>query len=61
MPEVTRVGLDKHTGHASPTPGAFHQTSYATGSPDVNVNGAKVVRVDDTTSLETLQQQEVVL
>lgn len=50
MPEVTRVGLDKHTGHASPTPGAFHQTSYATGSPDVNVNGAKVVRVDDTTS-----------
>ena len=49
MPEVTRVGLDKHTGHASPTPGAFHQTSYATGSPDVNVN-AKVVRIGDTTS-----------
>ena len=50
MPACVRSGLDTHVGHASPTPNPFHQTAYATGSPDVNVNGAKVVRVDDTTS-----------
>ena len=50
MPEITRVGLDSHVGHASPTPNPFHQTAYATGSPDVYVNGAKVVRIGDTTS-----------
>ena len=50
MPEVTRVGLDSHVGHASPTPNPFHQTAYATGSPDVKVNGAKVTRIGDTTS-----------
>ena len=34
MPEVTRVGTDTHVGHASPTPNPFHQTSYASGSPE---------------------------
>ena len=46
---VTRVGLDKHIGHASPTPNPFHSTPYATGSTNVYVNNAKVVRIGDTT------------
>ena len=50
MPEVTRVGLDSHVGHASPTPSPFHQTSYASGSPDVFTNNAKTTRIGDTTS-----------
>ena len=50
MPEVTRVGLDLHIGHASPSPSPFHQTAYAVGSPDVYANNAKVVRIGDTTS-----------
>ena len=50
MPEVTRVGTDSHVGHASPTPNTFHQTAYSSGSPDVFTNGAKTVRIDDTTS-----------
>ena len=41
MPAITRVGLDNHIGHASPSPNPFHQTPYSTGSPDVFVNGAK--------------------
>jgi uncharacterized Zn-binding protein involved in type VI secretion len=50
MPEVTRVGTDSHVGHASPTPNPFHQTAYASGSPDVFTNGAKTVRIGDSTS-----------
>jgi len=50
MPEVTRVGLDTHIGHASPTPNPFHKTAYASGSPNVFTNGAKTVRIGDTTS-----------
>ena len=50
MPGIVRVGLDAHIGHASTTPNAFHQTKYAEGSPDVYVNGAKAVRIGDTTS-----------
>jgi len=50
MPEVTRVGTDTHVGHASPTPNPFHQTPYASGSPDVFTNGAKTVRIGDSTS-----------
>jgi len=50
MPAVTRVGLDSHVGHASPTPNPFHQTAYATGSPNVFTNNAKTVRVGDTTA-----------
>ena len=49
MPEVTRVGSDKHIGHASPTPNPFHQTVYATGSNNVFVNGIAVhLKGDDT-------------
>jgi len=50
MPEVTRVESDQHVGHASPTPGPFHKTAYATGSPDVFVNGKKCTRITDTTA-----------
>jgi uncharacterized Zn-binding protein involved in type VI secretion len=50
MPEVTRVGLDSHVGHASPTPNPFHQTAYATGSPNVFVNSARCTRITDTTA-----------
>lgn len=50
MPGVVRVGLDSHVGHASPTPNPFHQTAYASGSDDVFTNGAKTVRIGDTTS-----------
>ena len=49
MPAISRVGLDSHVGHASPTPNPFHATAYASGSPNVNINGAAVVRVGDTT------------
>ena len=49
MPEVTRVGLDSHVGHASPTPNPFHKTSYATGSSNVLTNGAQTTRIGDTT------------
>ena len=37
MPAVTRVGLDSHVGHASPTPNPFHKTAYASGSGDVTL------------------------
>ncbi len=50
MPGVVRVGVDSHVGHASPTPSAFHRTSYASGSPNVFTNSAKTVRVGDKTS-----------
>ena len=50
MPGIVRVGLDTHVGHASPTPNPFHQTAYATGASKVFINGAKVVRIGDTTS-----------
>ena len=49
MAAVTRVGLDSHIGHASPTPNPFHSTPYATGSPDVFTNSAKTVRIGDST------------
>ena len=49
MPAVVRVGQDVHVGHASPSPSPFHQTSYATGSPDVFTNNSKTVRIGDTT------------
>lgn len=50
MPGIVRVGLDSHIGHASPTPNPFHRTAYATGSPNVFVNGASAVRVGDSTA-----------
>ncbi len=49
MPEVTRVDTDNHIGHASSTPNPFHQTPYASGSPNVFTNGAKTVRIGDST------------
>ena len=49
MPGITRVGLDKHAGHASPTPNPSHQTAYVTGSGNVFVNGARAVRIGDNT------------
>ena len=49
MPAVVRTNADVHNGHASPTPGPFHQTSYATGSPNVFTNNEKTVRIGDTT------------
>ncbi len=49
MAGITRVGTDSHAGHASPTPSPFHQTSYSSGSPNVNVNGAAAVRIGDST------------
>ena len=50
MPGVVRKNQDKHIGHASPTPNPFHKTSYASGSPDVIVNGTGAVRIGDETS-----------
>ena len=50
MPGVVRVGQDVHIGHASPSPNPFHQTSYATGSPDVFTNDSATVRIGDVTS-----------
>lgn len=49
MPAVSRVDADMHIGHASPTPNPFHRTAYATGSPNVFVNGHKCVRITDVT------------
>ena len=49
MPGIVRTNLDKHVGHASPTPNPFHQTAYELGSPDVFINNEKVVRKGDTT------------
>ena len=46
---VCRVDADRHFGHASPTPNPFHQTNYATGSPNTFTNGHKNVRVGDQT------------
>ena len=48
MPGIVRVDDDSHVGHAGPLV-PFHKTAYATGSPDVYVNGAKAVRVTDVT------------
>lgn len=50
MPAVVRKGVDRHVGHASPTPNPFHQTVYASGSPNVFVNSKSVVRIGDKTS-----------
>jgi len=50
MPGVVRVGQDVHIGHASPSPNPFHQTSYATGSPDVFTNDSATVRIGDVTA-----------
>jgi len=45
-----RADLDKHKGHASPTPNPFHQTFYTGGSPDVSINSKPSIRVTDKTT-----------
>ena len=50
MPGIVRSGLDRHKGHASPTPSPFHQTNYTGGSSNVLVNGAKAIRIGDKTT-----------
>jgi uncharacterized protein (TIGR02594 family) len=50
MPEVVRTNVDKHKGHASPTPNPFHQEAYTVGSPDVFTNNENTVRIGDTTA-----------
>ena len=49
MPGIVRKGTDSHVGHASPTPNPFHSTAYASGSGNVFVNNASVVRIGDAT------------
>ena len=48
MPGIVRQG-DSHAGHASPTPSPFHKTTYASGSPNVKVNGKEAIREGDST------------
>lgn len=50
MPGVVRAEVDKHIGHASPTPNPFHQFSYTSSQNTVFCNGKPVVRKGDTTS-----------
>jgi hypothetical protein len=50
MPAVTRTDVDRHIGHASPTPNPFHRTVYVTGSSDVITNGHKTTRIGDVTA-----------
>ena len=50
MPAVTRVEVDSHIGHASPTPNPFHQHPYAEGSSDVITNDKSTVRIGDETT-----------
>jgi uncharacterized Zn-binding protein involved in type VI secretion len=41
---VVRKGLDKHIGHASPTPNPFHSTAYSNAAQSkVFADGALVV------------------
>jgi uncharacterized Zn-binding protein involved in type VI secretion len=46
MPSISRVELDKHIGHACIIE-PYHQTPYKTGSENVFINGAAVVRIGD--------------
>jgi hypothetical protein len=49
MPSVVRANVDKHVGHESPTPSAFHQTAYAEPGITVFVNDEQVIRKGDKT------------
>ena len=49
MTGVVRTNKDRHIGHPSKTPNPFHQTNYATGSPNVYANNEKGVRIGDIT------------
>lgn len=50
MPGVVRAEVDKHIGHASPTPNDFHQFSYTSSQNTVFCNDKPVVRKGDKTS-----------
>jgi hypothetical protein len=50
MPSVVRANVDKHVGHESPTPGAFHQTAYAEPGITVFVNDEQMIRKGDKTT-----------
>ena len=50
MPSVVRANVDKHVGHESPTPGAFHQTAYAEPDITVFVNDEQIIRKGDKTT-----------
>lgn len=47
MPAVVRRNADHHVGHSSNSPGPFHKTYYAQGSPNVFVNHEPVIRKGD--------------
>ena len=49
MPGIVRAEVDKHIGHASPTPSDFHQFKYVAGQTTVFVNNKPVIRVGDKT------------
>ena len=47
MAGVVRQNVDKHIGHASPTPSPFHQTPYSTpGQTKVLAEGNNVVVIN---------------
>jgi uncharacterized Zn-binding protein involved in type VI secretion len=46
---VVRAEVDKHIGHASPTPNDFHQFAYTTSNTTVFANGYPIVRSGDKT------------
>lgn len=51
MPGIVREKVDKHIGHASPTPNPFHQTSYvASTQSSVYVNGELAIVDGDKTA-----------
>jgi uncharacterized Zn-binding protein involved in type VI secretion len=51
MPGVVRNGVDKHIGHASPTPNPFHQTPYSNAAQSkVFADGSLVVVAGGSTS-----------
>lgn len=51
MPGIARKGVDKHIGHASPTPNPFHKTPYVVaGQSKVTVNGALAVTTAGSTA-----------
>jgi uncharacterized Zn-binding protein involved in type VI secretion len=48
---VVRDGLDRHYGHASPTPNPFHKTPYRSSLQDkVLVEGRKAIVKGDSTA-----------
>lgn len=50
MPGIVRASVDKHIGHASPTPNPKHTTAYVAGQSTVFANGKEVIRKGDKTS-----------